>query len=107
MVQGPHLLGRIDHVPVPGDGRNLADPERMAEITARLKLVHCVLESGDAVFCHSNTLHRSKQNRSPHRRWALICCYNRVDNDTITLSVSADGTIPGGPPGPKATGRPG
>ena len=70
MVQGPHLLGRIDHVPVPGDGRNLADPERMAEITARLKLVHCVLESGDAVFCHSNTLHRSKQNRSPHLRWA-------------------------------------
>jgi hypothetical protein len=36
------------------------------------------------VFFHSNTLHRSDQNRSPHRRWTLICCYNRVDNDTIT-----------------------
>ena len=43
----------------------------------------CELEPGDAVFFHSNTLHRSDQNRSPHRRWTLICCYNRIDNDTV------------------------
>jgi len=46
--------------------------------------VPCELEPGDAVFFHSNTLHRSDQNRSPHRRWTLICCYNRIDNDTLT-----------------------
>ena len=84
MVRGSHLLGRIDHVPVPGEGQNVADPARMAEIVARLDVVPCELDPGDAVFFHANTLHRSAQNRSPHRRWTLICCYNRVDNDTIT-----------------------
>ena len=29
MVAGSHLLGRIDHVPVPGEGQNVADPARM------------------------------------------------------------------------------
>ena len=84
MVQGSHLLGRIDHVPVPGEGQNVADPARMKDILARLPLVPCELDPGDAVFFHSNTLHRSDQNRSPHRRWTLICCYNRTDNDTLT-----------------------
>jgi uncharacterized protein involved in type VI secretion and phage assembly len=30
---------------------------------------------------HCNTLHRSDQNRSPDRRWTLICCYNAARND--------------------------
>ncbi len=84
MVQGSHLLGRIDHVPVPGEGQNVADPTRMTDIVQRLPVVPCELAPGDAVFFHSNTLHRSDQNRSPHRRWTLICCYNRIDNDTVT-----------------------
>ncbi len=83
MIRGSHLLGRIDHVPVPGEGQNVADPERVRSILERLDLVPCELEPGDAVFFHANTLHRSDQNRSPHRRWTLICCYNRIDNDTI------------------------
>jgi len=83
MVRGSHLLGRIEHVPVPGEGQNVADPERMKAVTARLEVVPCELEPGDAVFFHSNTLHRSAQNRSRFRRWTLICCYNRVDNDTL------------------------
>jgi len=84
MVRGSHLLGRIDHVPVPGEGQNVADPDRMRDITAQLAVVPCELEPGDAVFFHANTLHRSAQNRSANRRWTLICCYNRVDNDTVT-----------------------
>jgi len=84
MVAGSHRLGRIDHVPVPGEGQNVADPARMRDILARLPEVPCELEPGDAVFFHSNTLHRSARNDSPHRRWTLICCYNRVDNDTVT-----------------------
>ena len=83
MVRGSHLLGRIDHVPVPGEGQNVADPARMAHILKRLEIVPCELQPGDAVFFHSNTLHRSAQNRSANRRWTLICCYNRVDNDTV------------------------
>ena len=55
----------------------------MRPILERLAVVPCELEPGDAVFFHANTLHRSDQNRSPHRRWTLICCYNRIDNDTV------------------------
>jgi ectoine hydroxylase-related dioxygenase (phytanoyl-CoA dioxygenase family) len=83
MVQGSHQLGRIDHVPVPGEGQNVADPARMQHILQRQKIVPCELDPGDAVFFHANTMHRSDQNRSPHRRWTLICCYNRIDNDTV------------------------
>jgi len=73
MVAGSHRLGRIDHVPVPGEGQNVADPTRMRDILTRLEMVPCELEPGDAVFFHANTLHRSDANRSPHRRWTLIC----------------------------------
>jgi ectoine hydroxylase len=83
MVRGSHRLGRIDHVPVPGEGQNVADPKRMADITRRLEVVYCELDPGDAVIFHCNTLHSSEQNRSPHRRWTYIVCYNRVDNDTL------------------------
>ncbi|MFI5033470.1 MAG: phytanoyl-CoA dioxygenase family protein, partial [Reyranellales bacterium] len=57
IATGSHRLGRIDHVPVPGEGQNVADPARMREILARLPVVPCELEPGDAVFFHSNTLH--------------------------------------------------
>jgi ectoine hydroxylase len=83
LVRRSHKLGRIDHVPVPGEGQNIADPKRMAEITRKLDVVPCELEPGDGLFFHCNTLHRSGQNTSPHRRWTLLCCYNRVDNDTF------------------------
>jgi ectoine hydroxylase len=53
MVQGSHHLGRVDHVPVPGEGQNVADPARMRDITQRLNIVPCELEPGDAVFFHS------------------------------------------------------
>ena len=86
LVKGSHKLGRIDHVPVPGEGQNVADPKRMAEITKAMEIVPAELEPGDAVFFHCNTLHRSAQNRSEHRRWTLLCCYNRVDNDTYVRS---------------------
>lgn len=83
LVRGSHNLGRIDHVPVVGEGQNIADPKRMAEIVKRLEVFPCELEPGDGLFFHANTLHRSAQNRSPHRRWTLLCCYNRADNDTL------------------------
>jgi ectoine hydroxylase len=46
-----------------------------------LPLVYGVMEPGDALFFHSNTLHRSDQNRSPNPRWTLICCYNTRHNN--------------------------
>jgi len=83
IVKGSHRLGRIDHVPLT-PGQNEADPARMEHILARHEVVHCELEPGDVLIFHCNALHRSDQNRSDSRRWTLLVCYNRVDNDTIT-----------------------
>jgi len=83
MVRRSHLMGRIDHVPVPGEGQNVADPERMEHILRACETVYCEMEPGDGLFFHGNTLHSSEQNRSAKRRWTLLCCYNRVDNDTF------------------------
>jgi ectoine hydroxylase len=44
-------------------------------------LVHVEMEPGDALFFHSNLLHRSDQNRSENPRWSMICCYNAARND--------------------------
>jgi ectoine hydroxylase-related dioxygenase (phytanoyl-CoA dioxygenase family) len=39
------------------------------------------MEPGDAIFFHSNLLHRSDQNKSDKPRWSMICCYNAKSND--------------------------
>ena len=84
LVRGSNRLGRIEHVPIPGSkDQVVADPQRMEHITRTLDIVPAELEPGDAVIFHCNTLHQSAQNRSPNRRWTFLCCYNRVDNDTV------------------------
>ena len=83
VVKGSHKLGRIDHLQVT-EKQNSADPARLEHITAQYEVVPCELDPGDVLIFHSNTLHRSDQNRSPNRRWTLIVCYNAVSNDTIT-----------------------
>jgi ectoine hydroxylase len=79
VLRGSHRLGRINHGPI-GDQTG-ADPERVAAALERLERVHVAMEPGDALFFHSNMLHRSDQNRSAEPRWAFICCYNTRHND--------------------------
>ena len=79
VLKGSHHLGRIDHV-LTGDQAG-ADLERVHEAEKRLELVYVEMEPGDVLFFHSNTLHRSDQNRSENPRWAMICCYNAASND--------------------------
>src|SRR5271154_4849536 len=74
-----HSLGRIEHV-LKGEQAG-ADMERVNEILKRFPLVHVEMEPGDALFFHSNLLHRSDQNRSENPRWSMICCYNAKSND--------------------------
>jgi hypothetical protein len=83
LVKGSHKLGRLDHVQVTPE-QNCADPRHMPRIVETHEVVDCVLEPGDAVVFHGNTLHRSDQNRSNNRRWTLLCCYNAISNDTVT-----------------------
>jgi ectoine hydroxylase len=79
VLKGSHRMGRIEH------GRfgeqTGADPERVVAAMERLALVYCEMEPGTALFFHSNLLHRSAPNESPHPRWSLICCYNAASND--------------------------
>jgi hypothetical protein len=79
VIEGSHHCGRIDHV-LTGDQAG-ADRERVDELLKRMPLVHVEMEPGDALFFHSNLLHRSDQNKSEHPRWSMICCYNAARND--------------------------
>lgn len=79
VIPGSHHCGRINHV-LSGEQAG-ADMERVNEILKRLPLVYCVMEPGDAVFFHSNLLHRSDQNISELPRWSMICCYNSARNN--------------------------
>src|SRR5439155_16076121 len=79
VLRGSHLMGRIEHG-VTGDQTG-ADMERVNFAMKHLELVYVEMEPGDALFFHSNLLHRSDQNRSENPRWSLICCYNAARND--------------------------
>src|SRR5260370_36390351 len=79
VLAGSNRLGRLEHGRI-GDQTG-ADPERVEAACKVLELVYGVMGPGDALFFHSNTLHRSDQNRAPHPRWTLICCYNTEHNN--------------------------
>lgn len=79
VIRGSHHCGRIHHQ-LTGDQAG-ADPERVAEIAKRFEHLYIEMQPGDALFFHSNLLHRSDQNRSDHPRWSMICCYNARHND--------------------------
>jgi ectoine hydroxylase-related dioxygenase (phytanoyl-CoA dioxygenase family) len=78
VIRGSHHCGRIDHGTT-GDQTG-ADLERVEQALKRMDLVYVESQPGDALFFHSNLLHRSDQNRSDGPRWSLICCYNARRN---------------------------
>ncbi|MDJ0610619.1 MAG: phytanoyl-CoA dioxygenase family protein [Kiloniellales bacterium] len=78
LLRGSHRLGRIDHVPIgPSHG---ADPAVVARALEALETVACVMEPGDVVFFHGNTLHASGGNTSETSRTLLHVSYNTVRN---------------------------
>lgn len=79
VIRGSHHMGRIDHGKA-GEQTG-ADMERVNAALERMELVYIEAGPGDALFFHSNLLHRSDENRSPDPRWSLICCYNTARND--------------------------
>ena len=79
VLKQSQLAGRIDHI-LTGDQAG-ANRERVDELSKRLELVYVEMEPGDAIFFHSNLLHRSDQNTSDKPRWSMICCYNAAKND--------------------------
>lgn len=83
IATGSHKLGRIDHTPL-SPTQNEVDPKRMPHILDRCPIEYAEMAPGDALIFHCNAIHRSDANRSAKRRWTLLICYNRVDNDTVT-----------------------
>ncbi|ESO12794.1 hypothetical protein HELRODRAFT_62930, partial [Helobdella robusta] len=81
LIVGSHKCGRIDHVLV--HGQTAADEERVEQIKKKSSHVVANLNSGDALFFHSNVLHTSGPNNSNVRRYACLFAYNRADNDPV------------------------
>ncbi len=79
VLKGSHKAGRIQHG-MEGE-QSGADMKRVDELVKVLDLVYCEMNPGDALFFHSNTLHRSAPNVSDDPRWVFISCYNARSNN--------------------------
>jgi ectoine hydroxylase len=84
VLSGSHKLGVVDHGRV--GGQTGADEAAVQWAEKRCEKVFFEAEAGDALFFHSNLLHASAPNLSPHSRWSLICTYNTRTNNPIAAS---------------------
>lgn len=78
VIKSSHKLGRVNHG---FSGEQVgADMTMVDNALQTMELVYCELEAGDALFFHSNLLHRSEANLSDHPRWSIISCYSSQSN---------------------------
>lgn len=78
VIRGSHKMGRVNHG---FSGEQVgADMVMVQHALKTMDHVYAELEPGDALFFHSNTLHRSEANLSDKPRWSIISCYNSYGN---------------------------
>lgn len=78
VIKGSHKLGRVNHG---FSGEQVgADMVMVENALKTMELVYCEIEPGDALFFHSNLLHRSEANLSTDPRWSIISCYSSQSN---------------------------
>jgi len=78
VIGGSHKMGRVEHGFA---GEQVGAMQRYVDLALKtMPLIYVELEPGDALFFHSNLLHRSAANLSDTARWSLISCYNRQTN---------------------------
>jgi phytanoyl-CoA hydroxylase len=78
VIKGSHKMGRVEHGKT---GEQVGAAARYVELALKtMELVFVELQEGDALFFHSNLMHRSDANLSDHSRWSLISVYNRQSN---------------------------
>ncbi|MCO5935099.1 phytanoyl-CoA dioxygenase family protein [Mucilaginibacter sp. RB4R14] len=78
VIKGSHKLGRVNHG---FTGEQVgADMTMVNNALQTMELVYCEIEPGDALFFHSNLLHRSEANLSDKPRWSIISCYSLQSN---------------------------
>lgn len=78
VIKGSHKLGRVNHG-FAGEQVG-ADMVMVNHCLQTMEHVYVELEPGDALFFHSNLLHRSEANTSDKPRWSIISCYNSLSN---------------------------
>ncbi|MES2646962.1 MAG: phytanoyl-CoA dioxygenase family protein [Bacteroidota bacterium] len=78
VIKGSHKMGRIEHGFA---GEQVGASQLYVDLVLKTnELIYVELMPGDALFFHSNLLHRSEANLSDTARWSLISCYNRSQN---------------------------
>lgn len=78
VIEGTHKMGRVEHGFA---GEQVGASQHYVDLALKtMPLVYVELKAGDALFFHSNILHRSEANTSEHSRWSLISVYNRSSN---------------------------
>ena len=78
VIEGSHKQGRVEHG---FSGEQVGAAQRYVELALKtMPLIYVELKAGDALYFHSNILHRSEANLSDKSRWSLISCYNRSSN---------------------------
>ena len=78
VIRGSHKMGRVEHGFA---GEQVGASQRYVDLALKtMERVYVELKPGDALFFHSNLLHRSEANLSENARWSLISCYNRQSN---------------------------
>jgi ectoine hydroxylase-related dioxygenase (phytanoyl-CoA dioxygenase family) len=96
VIKGSHKLGRVNHG-FAGEQVG-ADMTMVNNALQTMQLVYVEIEAGDALFFHSNLLHRSEANLSDKPRWSIISCYsaqsNLAYNETSTSWKEAIHIVP-------------
>jgi len=78
VIPGSHKMGRVNHG---FTGEQVgADMQMVNNALKTMDIIYAELEPGDALFFHSNILHRSEANLSSHPRWSIISCYSLQSN---------------------------
>nr|WP_293844055.1 phytanoyl-CoA dioxygenase family protein [uncultured Arsenicibacter sp.] len=91
VIPGTHNMGRVEHGFA---GEQVGASQRYVDLALQTTpLVYVELKAGDALFFHSNILHRSEANLSDRPRWSLISCYNRQSNPGYNEVASAGACI--------------
>ncbi|GAB3701086.1 phytanoyl-CoA dioxygenase family protein [Spirosoma flavus] len=96
VIKGSHKMGRVEHGFA---GEQVGASQHYVDLALKtMDLVYVELKPGDALFFHSNLLHRSEANLSENARWSLISCYNRQGNipynEPSTSCVTPLETVP-------------
>ena len=96
VIKGSHKLGRVNHG-FAGEQVG-ADMTMVDNALKTMDLEYVEIEAGDALFFHSNLLHRSEANLSDKPRWSIISCYssqsNLAYNETSTSWKEAIEVVP-------------